>query len=39
MEECEGLPSTGPDAENQLDPYQSDPYLNERDDWMYHVVE
>jgi hypothetical protein len=39
MEEHEGLPAASPDAEYQLDPYQSDPYLNEREDWTYHVLE
>jgi hypothetical protein len=39
MGECEELPAADPDAENQSDTYQSDPDLNEREDWAYHVLD
>jgi hypothetical protein len=39
MGECESLPATDLDTENHSDPYQPNPYLNEREDWTYHVLE
>jgi hypothetical protein len=34
MEECESLPPADPDAENQ-----SEPYLNEGEDWTRSLLE